>query len=101
MPGIQLLLQAYKIKTEGKKELVLEGGKFKPCSDAPQDLCDSIHFENDSDQSATKATDFSQFSLASNNVFLNPLAIAAVIYPDKSTLDLEKKDTSRLKGQYQ
>ena len=30
LPGIQTLLQAYKIKTEGHKELVLECGKFKP-----------------------------------------------------------------------
>ena len=98
LSGIQLLLQAYKIKTEGQRELVLEGGKFKPCSDAPQDPRDSIHFENDSEESVTKATEFAQFSLASNNVFLNPTAVAAVIYTDKSTQDVDKQDTAKLKG---
>ena len=98
LSGIQLLLQAYKVKIEGQRELVLEGGKFKPCSDAPQDPCNSVHFENDSDQSATKATEFSQFSLASNNVFLNPTAVAAMIYTDKSTQDVDKQDTAKLKG---
>ena len=84
LPAIQTLLQAYKIKNEGHKELVLEGGKFKPCSEAQQDPCDSIHFENDSEEAVTKAVEFAQFSLASNNVFLNPTVVASAIYTDKS-----------------
>ena len=77
---------------------MLEGGKFKPCSDAPQDPRDSIHFENDSEESVTKATEFVQFSLASNNVFLNPTVVAAAIYTDKLIQDVDKQDTAKQKS---
>ena len=101
LPAIQTLLQAYKIKNEGHKELVLEGGKFKPCSEAQRDPCNSIHFENDSEEVVNKADEFAQFSLASNNVFLNPTVVAAMIYTDKSMQDVDKQDTAKLKGLHQ
>ena len=84
-------------KQRGKKEIVIGGRKHKPCINKPTHHRDSIHFENDAGGLATKATSFSEFVPASNDLFLNPVTIAVMLYEDKSITELEKRQTQKEK----
>ena len=99
--GIQLLLQAYKVRDHKKNSTVLEGGKYTACPEGPQEsVRDTIHFNKSSEQPFVKATDFSEFSLVSNDVLLNPKAIAATIYISNSDCDNDKEKVTQLQSHY-
>ena len=54
------------------------------CPDGQQeDIHDTIHFKKYSEMTLNKTTEFSEFSLASNGVPLNPKVIATTINANK------------------
>lgn len=98
--ALQLLMQRYKISKEGRNQIVLQGGKLKPCLVKPTHVRDCMYFGTNEDDATTKVTCFSEFILASNDDFLNPQTIAAMIYKDKSTADIDKRQTQKEKEDF-
>ena len=98
--ALQLILQGYKINKEGKGEIVLMGGKLKPCTFKPKQARDCMYFEANETAETTKVTCFSNFILASNNHFLNPQTIAAMIYEGKATAASEKRQIQKEKKDF-
>jgi len=103
LPGIQLGLQAYKVRQEkkSKNEYILTGGKYHPFDDVADDPRDTIHFKQDGMSQPYKVKQFSDLSLNSDKHLLNPQVLAATIYKDKSITDKEKEKVSVLKRRYQ
>ena len=74
LPGIQLGLQAYKVRQEkkSKHEYILTGGKYHPFDELADDPRDTIHFKQDGMLHPFKVKQFSDLSLNSNKRFLTP-----------------------------
>ena len=99
LPGIQLGLQAYKVRQEkkSKHEYILTGGKYHPFDDNADDPRDTIHFKQDGMNQPFKVKQFSDLSLNSDKHLLNPQVLATMIYKHKSITDKEKEKVLVLK----
>ena len=103
LPGIQLGLQAYKVRQEkkSKHEYILTGGKYHPFDDNADDPRDTIHFKQDGMNQPFKVKQFSDLFLNSDKHLLNPQVLATMIYKHKSITDKEKEKVLVLKRRYQ
>ena len=99
LSGVQLALQAYKIRREKTHDCILTGGKYQPFDGQTDNPRDSIQFKIDG-MPPLKAISFEQLSLNSDRVLLNPQVLAAMIYVDKSITDKDKEKIATLKSRY-
>ena len=79
----------------------MTGGKYHPCDDVTDDICDTIYFKREECPHPLKAEHFDDLSLNSDSELLNPQVLATAIYTDKSITDEDKEQVKKLRTRFQ